>query len=36
MKRIDSNGFYIDWADSQSSVYQVFFQQPCEVPQGDE
>lgn len=36
MKRIDSNGFYIDWADSQSGVYQVFFQQPCEVPQGDE
>lgn len=36
MKRIDSNGFYIDWADSQSGVYQVFFQQPCEVPQGDD
>ncbi|MCC8148135.1 family 20 glycosylhydrolase [Akkermansia sp.] len=36
MKRIDSNGFYIDWADSQSGVYQVFFQQPCEVPRGDE
>ena len=35
-KRIDSNGFYIDWADSQSGVYQVFFQQPCEVPRGDE
>lgn len=26
MKRIDTNGFYIDWADSQSGVYQVFFQ----------
>ena len=25
MKRIDSNGFYIDWADSQSGVYQGFF-----------
>lgn len=36
VKRIDSNGFYIDWADSQSGVYQVFFQQPCEVPRGDE
>lgn len=36
MKRIDGNGFYIDWADSQSGVYQVFFQQPCEVPRGDD
>ena len=25
-----------DRADSQSGVYQVFVQQPCEVPQGDE
>lgn len=32
---IDCNGFYIDWADSQSGVPQVFFQQPCEVPEGD-
>lgn len=36
MRRIDCNGFYIDWADSMSGVYQVFFQQPCEVPSGDD
>lgn len=33
---IDSNGFYLDWMDSQSGVLQAFFQQPCEVPHGDE
>ena len=33
---IDTNGFYMDWMDSQSGVYQVFFQQPCEVPEGNE
>lgn len=33
---IDSNGFYIDWVDSQSGVLQVFFQQPCEQPRGSD
>lgn len=33
---IDCNGFYLDWMDSQSGVYQIFFQQPCEVPNGNE
>lgn len=33
---IDSNGFYLDWMDSQTGVPQVFFQQPCEVPQGND
>lgn len=33
---IDSNGFYLDWMDAQTGVPQVFFQQPCEVPQGNE
>ncbi len=32
---IDSNGFYLDWMDAQSGVYQVFFQQPCEMPESD-
>ncbi len=31
---IDTNGFYLDWMDSQSGVYQTFFQQPCETPRG--
>lgn len=35
MRYIDCNGFYMDWMDSQSGVYQTFFQQPCEVPKGD-
>lgn len=34
-KYIDCNGFYLDWMDSQSGVYQVFFQQPCETPQSN-
>ena len=34
-KYIDCNGFYVDWMDAQSGVYQVFFQQPCEVPKSD-
>lgn len=33
---IDSNGFYLDWMDAQTGVPQVFFQQPCEVPQGND
>ena len=33
---IDSNGFYLDWMDSQTGVPQVFFQQPCEVKQGND
>lgn len=33
---IDSNGFYVDWMDSQTGVPQVFFQQPCEVPEGND
>lgn len=33
---IDCNGFYLDWMDSQTGVPQIFFQQPCEVPQGDD
>lgn len=33
---IDCNGFYLDWVDSQAGVPQFFFQQPCEVPRGDE
>jgi hypothetical protein len=32
---IDCNGFYMDWMDAQSGVYQIFFQQPCEQPEGD-
>ncbi|SEH82953.1 family 20 glycosylhydrolase [Akkermansia glycaniphila] len=32
---IDSNGFYLDWMDSQSGVYQIWFQQPCGVPKGN-
>ncbi len=36
MKHIDTNGFYMDWIDSQSGVYQFFFQQPCDRPQGSE
>lgn len=34
MKRIDSNGFYIDWADSQSGVYQVFSSNPARCLKG--
>lgn len=34
MKRIDSNGFYIDWADSQSGVYQVFSSSRAKFPEG--
>lgn len=33
---IDSNGFYMDYMDSQGGVLQTFFQQPCEVPFGNE
>lgn len=33
---IDSNGFYLDWMDSQTGVPQVFFQQPCEVSRGND
>lgn len=33
---IDSNGFYMDYMDSQGGVLQTFFQQPCEVPVGNE
>ena len=33
---VDSNGFYVDWMDSQTGVPQIFFQQPCEVPQGND
>lgn len=36
MKYIDTNGFYMDWIDSQSGVYQFFFQQPCDTPSGNE
>ncbi len=28
---IDTNGFYLDYMDSQGGVLQTFFQQPCEV-----
>lgn len=33
---IDSNGFYMDYMDSQGGMLQTFFQQPCEVPAGNE
>lgn len=33
---IDCNGYYLDWCDSQSGVLQMFFQQPCKVPTGNE
>lgn len=33
---IDCNGFYLDWMDSQAGVPQIFFQQPCEVPRGND
>jgi len=33
---IDTNGFYVDYMDSQAGVIQVFFQQPCEVPVGND
>lgn len=33
---IDSNGFYMDYMDSQGGMLQTFFQQPCEVPTGNE
>ncbi len=33
---IDTNGFYMDWIDSQSGVYQYFFQQPCSTPNGSD
>lgn len=33
---IDTNGFYMDWMDSQTGVLQTFFQQPCEVPIGND
>lgn len=33
---IDTNGFYLDWMDSQTGVVQTFFQQPCEVSEGNE
>ncbi|WP_293709633.1 family 20 glycosylhydrolase [uncultured Parabacteroides sp.] len=33
---IDSNGFYMDYMDSQGGMLQTFFQQPCEVPVGNE
>lgn len=36
MTHIDTHGFYMDWIDSQSGVYQFFFQQPCDKPHGDE
>lgn len=36
MKYIDCNGFYLDWMDAESGVPQVFFQQPCEVPRGND
>ncbi len=32
---IDCNGFYLDWMDAQSGVYQIFFQQPCEMPESN-
>lgn len=35
LPHIDCNGFYIDYMDAQSGVYQAFFQQPCEVARGD-
>ncbi|MFI3314760.1 MAG: family 20 glycosylhydrolase [Rikenellaceae bacterium] len=28
---IDTNGFYLDYMESQGGVLQTFFQQPCEV-----
>ncbi|QQL45311.1 family 20 glycosylhydrolase [Sulfuriroseicoccus oceanibius] len=31
MRHIDTTGFYMDWIDAQSGVYQYFFQQPCDV-----
>lgn len=34
-RHISTIGFYMDWVDSQSGVYQYFFQQPCDVPQGN-
>ena len=33
---IDSNGFYMDYMASQGGMLQTFFQQPCEVPAGNE
>lgn len=36
MKHIDTNGFYMDWIDSQSGVYQFFFQQPCDTASGNQ
>ena len=33
---IDSNGFYMDYMDSQGGMLQTFFQQPCEVPVGND
>lgn len=36
MRHISTIGFYMDWIDSQSGVYQYFFQQPCDVPQGSD
>ncbi|NWK54401.1 family 20 glycosylhydrolase [Verrucomicrobiaceae bacterium N1E253] len=36
MKHLSTIGFYMDWIDSQSGVYQYFFQQPCDVPYGNQ
>ncbi|MFR9513371.1 MAG: family 20 glycosylhydrolase [Rikenellaceae bacterium] len=33
---IDTNGFYLDYMESQGGVLQTFFQQPCEVSQENE
>lgn len=35
-RHISTIGFYMDWVDSQSGVYQYFFQQPCDVSKGNE
>lgn len=35
MKYIDCNGFYLDWMEAEGGVLQTFFQQPCEVPEGN-
>lgn len=36
IRHISTIGFYMDWIDSQSGVYQYFFQQPCDAPQGND